>query len=155
MIVHGFALLMLALLGTAPAMWQLNESIMVARQTETAVSVPAWVYLLLFWTLVLIAYSVYIMQLPHRVALRVASAVLLLTSATYATLLGLTLLAGPQHDMLTLLQLRVSSLPANAQRARPEAIWCLTMVALTSLMAIWFGLAGSKTDPAELPTTAR
>jgi len=118
------AVLLCSGLGAVPALADLAEHVWSAESP----GLPPWAVLALSASAIELAYLVYLAQFPQRSAFHCVAFVLLIIAMAYASLLGLTLLANQDSQVLRWLGLGTS---LGATRA-----WCFFMTSLTSASAL-------------------
>jgi hypothetical protein len=118
-----------ALFSVLPGIWEWYA----AAQLGPAAAIPGWVPVSLLAGLILGAYGVYLAQLPDWSALWMGTLVLLLMAGCYAAVLATTLLGSYETSLVAGLQFGDK---LSGQRA---ALWCGSMVLLSSLAAFFTG----------------
>ena len=98
--------------------------------------VPLWIYILILFAGIQVAYSVYLIQLPDWSTIWVVSVVTLIQAMIYAMLLGISLLATIQSPLLQSLEL------TNRLRGGSIGLWCVVMVCLYCLFSYFGGRFG-------------
>ncbi len=152
---HLLTLLLTGFITPLPALWHVGTLVQRAMaEGEPIGPLPTWVYLLLWLALIEIGYAVYLMQLPDWSSLAVAAVVLAGLAAIIAVALGLTMFARPDNAILALLDL-VPDSASGRRGVGPATTWCLVLVCLTSLLALWFGQDAADRRRADRALAAR
>jgi hypothetical protein len=125
----GIAVLLTAMLGCVPAIWELKEHF----QAVASPGVARWTYGVFFLALLQLAYALYLMQLPDWSSLWVVTSMLLLVAAGYALILGALLARNPEGTFVRMLDLSDDLVGGRA------ATWCLVMLTVTGLLAVGTG----------------
>lgn len=134
---HAFALLFAGLITPVPAVWHMGALVQQAATSGTAMpAIPLWTWLLGWAGILQVVYAVYLLQLPDWSSLAVTAGVLVLMAATAAVLLGLTMFGDVRNQVLALLELTPD---ATQQGVSAATTWCLVLVCVMSLLALWFG----------------
>lgn len=133
-IMFACAVVALGVFNCVPAVWEWFAIWQGAKPTIT----PPWVYATLSLSVLLIGYGVYLAQLPDWAALWMTTFAVLGSAATYATLLGTTLLGGDESFLVVLLRFS-DKLPGNR-----ASMWCFVMLAFSSVVAYFLGQAAAR-----------
>ena len=118
-----------ALFSMAPAAWDVAEYI---QFPETAF-VARWALVLFFLGIVQMAYAVYLFQLPDWTSVWVVTIYSLLSAGIYAALLGLVVISREDGVIVSGLQL------ADKLAGGKAALWCLSMISLSVILAFFSG----------------
>ncbi len=128
------ALTLMALVGLTPAVIDLVEHLL----SESSLGLSRWACGLMLIGLLQCAYAIYLAQLPDWSSVWVVTMFLLVISATYAAMFGLTLLTGEQNHIVQLLDL------TDRLRGGKATAWCLMMLSLSSLLSYFSSQLGSR-----------
>ncbi len=127
----AIAMIGVAAIGILPAVY---ISYLAWAGDSQQAAIPTWALLTYLVAILHLAYAIYLVQLPDWSTVWVTTAITLMTSAAYATLLGLRLLVSDQHRLIHFLQLDI-----NRFHAGQEAGWCFIMLMLTGVVSYFAG----------------
>lgn len=97
--------------------------------------IARWAYAALLVGGVLIAYAIYLCQLPDWSSVWAIAVVTVAVASAYAALLGIVWLGRDDSEILRLLQL-------DGSARRGATLWCLSMVSVMCVTAYFFGREG-------------
>lgn len=123
------AVIGLALLGVAPAIWEIVDHL----GNEDSPGVAVWALGLLAIAGLQVAYAVFLMQIPDWSSVRVVALVLLAYAAGYALMLGVSAISSTGNGLVGFLQL------AEYHDDGRAAGWCFIMLCSTSLLTFFAG----------------
>jgi hypothetical protein len=113
----------------APAAW---EWMALSQLTEPK-PVPAWVYITLLLSLILVAYGIYLAQVPDWSALWVATVALLATAACYAAMFASSWLGTNDSTLVRIFQY------GDKLAGNRATMWCFVMLCISSVAAYFVG----------------
>lgn len=130
----GVSLALIGLFGALPAVLEIAEY----AQSDQMLPVARWAWLAILAAVVQIGYAVYAAQLPDWSTAWVVTLAGATLAAMYAALFGLTLVAGEESRIITLLELEDQLPDGRATR------WCFVMLGVLGLFAYFGGRSAAR-----------
>ncbi len=127
---HGIGLSATALVGMAPALWEVVEHL----RADKSPGVAPWAHLVLWVGVVQLSYAIYLIQLPDWSSVWMTAHASLLVSAFYAMGLGIGMFSGRQASG-AIVALGLADRQHTGQLTR----WCVIMLSLTLLVTYFLG----------------